>query len=175
MVLYSDNPSQMYKQLHALHRAAEGRGRKRKLQCHNFVNNADAVPRFLGSSLDAVHQAMENYAPSMSVRSWLLGGHTYVTAVGTLQKYLFASFAVCIFPERFASMGTLGLICQVVLCGHQHTCMAIVVAIASEQQPASPGNRPSPLLITPHSAACFSNLSSCRQLPLHHMAMSYQA
>ena len=61
MVLYSETPSDMYKQLHALERAAEGRGKKRKLQCHNFVNNADAVPRFLGGSLDAVHQAMESY------------------------------------------------------------------------------------------------------------------
>jgi len=44
---------------------------KRKLQCHNFVNNADAVPRFLGGSLNAVHQAVESYAPSMSVRAEL--------------------------------------------------------------------------------------------------------
>ena len=69
MVLYSESPSQLYKQLHALEKAAEGRGRKRKLQCHNFVNNADAVPRFLGGSLNAVHQAVESYVPSMSVRS----------------------------------------------------------------------------------------------------------
>lgn len=65
MVLYSEDPPQMYKQLHMLERAAEGRGRKRKLQCHNFVNNTDAVPRFLGGSLNAVHQAVESYAPSM--------------------------------------------------------------------------------------------------------------
>ena len=67
MVLYSEVPSEMYKQLHKLEQAAEGRGRKHKLQCHNFVNNADAVPRFLGGSLNTVHQALETYAPSMSV------------------------------------------------------------------------------------------------------------
>ncbi len=78
MVLYSEDPAQMYKQLHTLQRAAEGRGKKRKLQCHNFVNNADAVPRFLGGSLNAVHQAVENYAPSMSVRAELPACWLYV-------------------------------------------------------------------------------------------------
>ena len=67
MVLYTDNPSTMYQQLHTLQRTAESRGRKRKLQIHNFVNNADAVPRFLGGSLNAVHSAVEAYVPSMSV------------------------------------------------------------------------------------------------------------
>lgn len=67
MVLYSDVPPEMYKQLHKLEQAAEGRDRKHKLQSHNFVNNADAVPRFLGGSLNTVHQALESYAPSMSV------------------------------------------------------------------------------------------------------------
>ena len=67
MVLYSDAPAEMYEQLHALAKAAQGRAKKQKLQHHNFVNNADAVPRFLGASLDAVHQAVESYVPSMSV------------------------------------------------------------------------------------------------------------
>lgn len=67
MVLYSEAPAEMYKQLHALAKAAQGRAKKQKLQHHNFVNNADAVPRFLGGSLNAVHQAVESYAPSMSV------------------------------------------------------------------------------------------------------------
>lgn len=72
MVLYSQHPAQMYKQLQDLQKAAQGRGRTHKLQCHNYVNNADAVPRCLGSSLNAVHQAVETYVPSMSVRSALL-------------------------------------------------------------------------------------------------------
>ena len=67
MVLYSEAPAEMYKQLHALAKAAQGRAKKQKLQHHNFVNNADAVPRFLGGSLNAVHQAVESYVPSMSV------------------------------------------------------------------------------------------------------------
>ena len=67
MVLYSEASSEMYKQLHLLAKAAQGRAKKQKLQHHNFVNNADAVPRFLGSSLNAVHQAVESYVPSMSV------------------------------------------------------------------------------------------------------------
>lgn len=67
MVLYSEAPVEMYKQLHALAKAAQGRGRKQKIHCHNYVNNADAVPRFLGGSLNAVHQALESYVPSMSV------------------------------------------------------------------------------------------------------------
>ena len=67
MVLYSEAPAEMYKQLHALARAAQGRGRRQKLHCHNYVNNADAVPRFLGGSLNSVHQALESYVPSMSV------------------------------------------------------------------------------------------------------------
>lgn len=168
MVLYSDDPSQMYKQLHALHRAAEGRGRKRKLQCHNFVNNADAVPRFLGSSLDAVHQAVENYAPSMSVRSWSLGGHTYVPAVGTLKKSLFASFCCLHLPRT--------------LCVHGHTWVdlsgrAVWSPTYLHGLSGFPWKPPVPIAHHPShcSAACFSNMSSCRQLPLHHMAMSYQA
>lgn len=35
---------------------------------HNFVNNADVVPRLLGKSLDSVHEQMEYYIPSMRVR-----------------------------------------------------------------------------------------------------------
>ncbi|KAL3143242.1 hypothetical protein ABBQ38_002093 [Trebouxia sp. C0009 RCD-2024] len=66
MVLYSEAPAEMYKQLHALARAAQGRGRRQKLHYHNYVNNADAVPRFLGGSLNTVHQALESYIPSMS-------------------------------------------------------------------------------------------------------------
>ena len=68
MVLYSEDPSVMYQQLHTLE-AAQGRNRRSKLQIHNFVNNADAVPRFLGGSLNAVHSAVESYVPSMSVSS----------------------------------------------------------------------------------------------------------
>lgn len=67
MVLYSNNPAQMYKQLQELQKAAQGRRRTFKLQCHNYVNNADAVPRSLGSSLDALHQAVESVMPSLSV------------------------------------------------------------------------------------------------------------
>lgn len=67
MVLYSEASAEMYKQLHSLAKAAQGRAKTQKLQHHNFVNNADAVPRFLGGSLNAVHQAVEGYVPSMSV------------------------------------------------------------------------------------------------------------
>ena len=67
MVLFSEQQSEMYKQLHKLKKAAAGRGRRHKLQWHNFVNNADAVPRFLGGSLNTVHQAIESFVPSMSV------------------------------------------------------------------------------------------------------------
>ena len=86
MVLYSDNPAVMYQQLHVLERAAEGRGRKHKLQIHNFVNNADAVPRFLGGSLDAVHSAVEFYVPSMSVSAFALSD-TYFPSCHSAYKY----------------------------------------------------------------------------------------
>lgn len=67
MVLYSNNPAEMYTQLQDLQKAAQGRRRMPHLQCHNYVNNADAVPRSLGSSLDALHQAVESYVPIMGV------------------------------------------------------------------------------------------------------------
>lgn len=72
MVLYSQHPAEMYKQLQDLQKAAHGRKRTHRLQCHNYVNNADAVPRSLGSSLSAVHQAVEVYVPAMSVSKALM-------------------------------------------------------------------------------------------------------
>ena len=72
MVLYSQHPAEMYKQLQDLQKAAHGRKRTHRLQCHNYVNNADAVPRSLGSSLNAVHQAVEGYVAAMSVSKVLL-------------------------------------------------------------------------------------------------------
>ena len=91
MVLYSDNPAVMYQQLHTLERAAEGRGRKRKLQIHNFVNNADAVPRFLGGSLDAVHSAVEFYVPSMSVSAFC----TWTTLILCIWRQLSLHLQLC--------------------------------------------------------------------------------
>jgi hypothetical protein len=101
MVVYADQPDQLYQHLAAMERAAEasgfrrgrdcgrgpGQGRGRaggaagaggigdgggdsgpQLQFHNLVNNADVVPRLLGTSLDPLHSALESYLPLMRVR-----------------------------------------------------------------------------------------------------------
>ena len=53
----------------ALERAAEASGglRAPQLQFHNLVNNADVVPRLLGTSLEALHDLLETYIPMIQV------------------------------------------------------------------------------------------------------------
>ena len=80
MVLYSQHPAEMYKQLQDLQNAAHGRKRTHRLQCHNYVNNADAVPRSLGSSLSALHHAVEDYVPAMSVSKALMTASACATS-----------------------------------------------------------------------------------------------
>ena len=65
MVLYSPDTATLYQALAELEEAAEARHPATPLHFHNFVNNADLVPRLLGKSLDSVHAAMESYIPSM--------------------------------------------------------------------------------------------------------------
>ena len=68
MTLYATNAAVLYQQLAAFEEAAEATyAGQAKLQFHNFVNNADIVPRLLGTSLDTVHDAVEGYIPSMKV------------------------------------------------------------------------------------------------------------
>ena len=70
MALYATNAAVLYQQLAAFEEAAEATyAGQAKLQFHNFVNNADIVPRLLGTSLDTVHDAVEGYIPSMKVCS----------------------------------------------------------------------------------------------------------
>lgn len=69
MVLHAVDRAALYRHLEALERGAAAEAAA-PMHCHNFVNNADIVPRLLGSSLDAVHEAMESYIPSMKV--WTL-------------------------------------------------------------------------------------------------------
>lgn len=82
MVVYSDQPEQLYQQLATMERAAEASGSGRRgrggaagstegtgpqLQFHNLVNNADVVPRLLGTSLDTLHATLESYLPLIRV------------------------------------------------------------------------------------------------------------
>jgi hypothetical protein len=67
MVLYSTDRAALYQKLAQLEEAAEARHPATPLHFHNFVNNADLVPRLLGKSLDSVHAAVEYYIPSMKV------------------------------------------------------------------------------------------------------------
>ena len=55
--------------MQALERAAEAFGGSgaSQLQFHNLVNNADIVPRLLGTSLDSLHGLLEAYLPIIQV------------------------------------------------------------------------------------------------------------
>lgn len=74
-VLYSEDASALYEALSSLESrgwSADGSSRPAdaQLHFHNFVNNADVVPRLLGSSLDSVHDRIQQYVASMQrVRS----------------------------------------------------------------------------------------------------------
>lgn len=73
MVVYSNDARAAYRQLEDLEQFAEANCVDgAKLEFHNFVNNADIVPRLLGTSLDSVHEAMEGYIPSMKVHSLIM-------------------------------------------------------------------------------------------------------
>ena len=56
-----------------MERAAEASGGSGapQLQFHNLVNNADIVPRLLGTSLDSLHGLLEAYLPMIQVGSVL--------------------------------------------------------------------------------------------------------
>ena len=75
MVVYAEDAGMLYPRLQALEAAAEAAagaaasGGAPHLQMHNFVNNADVVPRLLGRSLDPVHDSVEYYVPALRVRS----------------------------------------------------------------------------------------------------------
>ena len=59
--------------MQAMERAAEASGGAGapQLQFHNLVNNADVVPRLLGTSLEALHDLLETYVPMIQVPSWI--------------------------------------------------------------------------------------------------------
>lgn len=65
MVLYSEDKSTLYNKLAVMEELAASQSPQVKLHFHNFVNNADLVPRLLGSSLDSVHSTVERFIPSM--------------------------------------------------------------------------------------------------------------
>lgn len=70
MVLYTTDKPSLYQELGILEEHAENQSPGRtKLHFHNFVNNADLVPRLLGTSLDSVHNTVERFIPSMKVRT----------------------------------------------------------------------------------------------------------
>ena len=80
MVVHSVETAQAYEQLKALEpELDEGC----TLSFHNYVNNADPVPRLLGSSLDQVHGWLETWVPKIKVR-----GITANAEQGTLKVYL---------------------------------------------------------------------------------------
>ena len=67
MVLHSLSPEEAYASL-AQHMARHG-PQGQALHIHNFVNNADVVPRLLGPQLDGMYQAVHALVPSIQVRS----------------------------------------------------------------------------------------------------------
>ncbi|KAK9918723.1 hypothetical protein WJX75_006273 [Coccomyxa subellipsoidea] len=89
MVVHSEAPDRLFRQLATMERRAESSGGAAapQLQFHNLVNNADVVPRLLGTSLDMLHAVMESYVPLIrSVRAKAANYHsfgTYHFIVGT--------------------------------------------------------------------------------------------
>ncbi|BDA46815.1 hypothetical protein COCOBI_09-2680 [Coccomyxa sp. Obi] len=82
MVVHSEVPERLYRQLGTMERRAEASGGADapQLQFHNLVNNADVVPRLLGTSLDVVHAVMESYVPLIkSVRAKAANYHSFGT------------------------------------------------------------------------------------------------
>ncbi len=73
MVLYSTDKPSLYRELSILEQLAENQSPSNaKLHFHNFVNNADLVPRLLGTSLDSVHNTVEPFIPSMKVKDFFI-------------------------------------------------------------------------------------------------------
>jgi len=62
-------PGDMNVSQQAMERAAEASGGSGapQLQFHNLVNNADVVPRLLGTSLESLHGLLEAYIPMIQV------------------------------------------------------------------------------------------------------------
>lgn len=75
-VVYSEDPAALYPALTSLEaRGWSARQTRRpahaELHFHNFVNNADVVPRLLGQSLEAVHDSLQYYLPTyVSMQVW---------------------------------------------------------------------------------------------------------
>ena len=78
--------------LQAMERAAEASGGSGapQLQFHNLVNNADVVPRLLGTSLEALHDLLETYIPMIQVPGSAL----------SLPQYMLAAYTKCMFMFR---------------------------------------------------------------------------
>lgn len=82
MVIQAHESALLYEQLEALDGFAQAQlPAGCRIQYHNFVNNADIVPRLLGSSLESVHGAVEAYIPSMKACFVLVLGHTHPNAL----------------------------------------------------------------------------------------------
>lgn len=100
MVLYSKDKSALYHKLAVLEELAKGQSPSHaKLHFHNFVNNADLVPRLLGTSLDSVHGVIEGYIPAMKVR----------VAQGLSQRVTFCLLAPPL-PDSSEELNCLGCI-----------------------------------------------------------------
>lgn len=79
MVLYSTDKPPMYHQLAALEQHARRQSPGHTgLQFHNFVNNADLVPRLLGTSLRSVHDGLEKYISSIKVDDLLAEAESHL-------------------------------------------------------------------------------------------------
>lgn len=79
MVLHARDPDVMYRSLADLE-ASIGIS---KLEIHNLVNNADIVPRLLGTSLDPVHDAVESMFPTLKVSASPYVSNDAVSLKGT--------------------------------------------------------------------------------------------
>ena len=67
MVIHASDSVKLYQELADLEHTI-GMQHGGALSFHNFVNNADPVPRLLGGSLDAVHGYLEAKLPQIKVR-----------------------------------------------------------------------------------------------------------
>lgn len=95
-----------------MERAAEASGGSGapQLQFHNLVNNADIVPRLLGTSLDSLHGLLEAYLPMIQV--WMAHFHHAFLAVLSVPAVVYRDASkrpLCVFhgPVHEPSFGSL--------------------------------------------------------------------
>ena len=90
-----------------MERAAEASGGAGapQLQFHNLVNNADVVPRLLGTSLESLHDILEAYIPMIQVPEGLSCAQQYHQGIRQVEHV--APTHITVLVQEVSSQGRL--------------------------------------------------------------------